>query len=458
MQAQNLPQSQALPGPGATAPTRVTAPASQAPPRPQRPTAPRGPPPRIIYLEGFQQDQAPSEAQIQQALAEQQTSPTPPTRMRGSPPQALPIEEEFRPRSKRRIEQVPAEPSTAQYPAPLTPAQGPPATIFPQVPTSPSALSHLAVAFEQAPLPPLPLSSRPLFTPRSCPPGFDPAQFELQEALKELMAFSRDDRLTWLHLAGLYLQHVWVPTLFPVGQRLWQRDVKKDDLLEKFPGAAAIWPAPEAGTLLEAMVGALGNSDFGRAVLQIAISQWSFAAPIREVEEVMNLASWKIPDLDPDVFTIGKIKNMAEGPEKQALLAQVEARSPRFFRKCMEDPLCGMYAIPTLSMKSRCKICRKLTSVIKHKVSGSQSRPPTMHQSRRDGGARSGREAGRRIPTGKYMDQQRASHPQTSSSNSWQNKGRRRYFKKKNAKPDLLFSKLPGRSNRHGQHTIQRLG
>lgn len=79
----------------------------------------------------------------------------------------------------------------------------------------------------------------------------------------------------------------------------------------------------------------------------------------------MNLASWKIPDLDPDVFTMGKIKNMAEGPEKQAILARVEARSPRFFRKCMEDPLCGMYAIPTQSIKSRCKICRKLTSLIK---------------------------------------------------------------------------------------------
>lgn len=181
----------------------------------------------------------------------------------------------------------------------------------------------------------------------------------------ELKAFSRDDRLTWLHLAGLYLQHVWNPTLFPVAQRIWQRDVKKDDLLEKFPGAAAIWPAPEAGTPLEAMVGALGNSDFGLAVLQHAIHQWSIAAPFREVEEVMNLASWKIPDLDPDLFTMWKIKNMAEGPEKQALLAQAEAESPRFFRKCMEDPLCGMYAIPTWSMKSRCKICRMLTSLIK---------------------------------------------------------------------------------------------
>lgn len=54
---------------------------------------------------------------------------------------------------------------------------------------------------------------------------------------------------------------------------------------------------------------------------------------------------------------------MAEGPEKQALLAEAEARSPRFFKKCMEDPLCGMYAIPTRLM--RCKVRRELTSVIK---------------------------------------------------------------------------------------------
>lgn len=136
----------------------------------------------------------------------------------------------------------------------------------------------------------------------------------------------------------------------------------------------------------------------------------------------MNLAGWKLPDLDPDLFTKGKVKNMAEGPEKQALLAQVEARSPEFFRKCMEDPFYGMYAIPTRSMKGKCKICRKLDPVIKHKASGSQSRPPTMQQSRRDGGARSGRladvEAGQQLLMGKYMDQQRASRPQISSNNS----------------------------------------
>lgn len=391
----NSQQPQALPGPGPTTPPRATAaPASQAPPRPQRSTAPPGPQLIMVHVEGLQGDQELSDAKVQQVLAEAQksrtlpthpTSPTPPPRRSGPPPQALPMEEESRPRSKRPREQAQAGPSTAQYPAPLMPAQGPPAnihlqvpasptaplmpaqgppaTIFPQVPTYPSALPHLNVAFGQAPSPPLPLSSRPLFTPRWCPPGFDPAQFEFQEALTELVTFSRNDRLTWLHLAGLYLQHVWDPNLFPVGRRLWQRDVKKDDLLERFPGAAAIWPAPEAGTPLEAMVGRLGNSDFGHAVFQHAIYKWSLEAPIREVEEVMNLASWKIPDLDPDVFTIGKIKNMAEGPEKEARLAEAEALSPRFFRKCMEDPLCGMYAIPTRSM--RCKICRKLTSVIK---------------------------------------------------------------------------------------------
>ena len=82
------------------------------------------------------------------------------------------------------------------------------------------------------------------------------------------------------------------------------------------------------------MVETFGKSDFGHAVLQTAISRWPFAAPSREVKEVMNLASWKLPDLDPDVFTMGNLKNLAEGFEKQALLAEVEARSPRFFRKC----------------------------------------------------------------------------------------------------------------------------
>lgn len=172
------------------------------------------------------------------------------------------------------------------------------------------------------------------------------------------------------------------------------------------------------------MVGALGKSDFGHAVLQTAISRWSFAAPIREVEGVMNLASWKLPDLDPDVFTMEKLKKLAEGPEKQALLAQVEARSPRFFRKCMDDPLCGMYVprtVPILSMKTRCKICRKLTSVIKHLVSASQSRLPFGHQNLRNSGLRSGRPAEKkacRKVINEHMDEQRASHHQISSSRS----------------------------------------
>lgn len=51
--------------------------------------------------------------------------------------------------------------------------------------------------------------------------------------------------------------------------------------------------------------------------------------------------------------------------------ARVKARSQRFFRKCMEDPLCGMYEIPTKSLETRCKICRRLTSVIKHLARGS---------------------------------------------------------------------------------------
>lgn len=81
------------------------------------------------------------------------------------------------------------------------------------------------IAFPSLPTPPLP--SRPLFTPRDCPPGFDEHNLSFRETLKELLAFSRSERVTWLHLAGLYLQHVWNVTLFPGAQRLWQRDVKK---------------------------------------------------------------------------------------------------------------------------------------------------------------------------------------------------------------------------------------
>lgn len=155
----------------------------------------------------------------------------------------------------------------------------------------------------------------------------------------------------------------------------------------------------------------------------------------------------------------GNSKTWWRGP-KHALLAQVEARSPRFFRKCIDDPMCGMYAIFTLSMKTRCKICRKLTSVIKHLASGSRTRPPARHQNPRNGGPRSGQptdvKAGRQV-TMEHMDQPRASHHQISSSR-WKNKGRRRHVKKRNAKPDSPFSKPRGNSNQRVHDMIRRLG
>lgn len=64
---------------------------------------------------------------------------------------------------------------------------------------------------------------------------------------------------------------------------------------------------------METMAGALGESEFGRAVLQTAISSSSFAISIKGVEKVMNLASWKLPDLDSDVFNIYHGKNRAYG-------------------------------------------------------------------------------------------------------------------------------------------------
>ena len=108
--------------------------------------------------------------------------------------------------------------------------------------------------------------------------------------------------------------------------------------------------------------------------------------------------------------------------------------------------MCGMYVprtVPIVSVKTRCKMCRKLTSVIKHLVSASQSRIPFGHQNLRNSGLRSGRpadtKAGRQI-INEQMDEQRASHHRISSSKSWKIRGRRRHVKKRNAKPDSPFS------------------
>lgn len=106
------------------------------------------------------------------------------------------------------------------------------------------------------------------------------------------------------------------------------------------------------------MVEAIGNWDFGRSVLQNAISRRSFATPIREVEEEINLASRILPGLDPDAFT------MVEGLEG----AHISSGSAWKMR---------MYAIPTLMSVSTIKILARR----------SQSRPPLRHQNSKAGGS-----------------------------------------------------------------------
>lgn len=87
-------------------------------------------------------------------------------------------------------------------------------------------------------------------------------------------------------------------------------------------------------------------SNNGRPELEAAIRTWAGEQPHR-VEPVLNKAGWGLNiERTQDWYIMDAILKMPDGEEKDELLAQAMAESPRFYQQCVEDYLfCGVKVI-----------------------------------------------------------------------------------------------------------------
>ena len=162
--------------------------------------------------------------------------------------------------------------------------------------------------------------------------------------IQQLMNYARNYQQSWHYIIGLYIQWIRDPSTFQVAPHLWEKDAWKADMLQKNPSSVLIWPDPARGTIEYNLMEELRGSELKRQTMEAAIVEWSHSCQPREVINVMHRAGWTRRSeyvFGANWTTMDTIKRMDEGPEKISLLAKAERESPRFFRKCMEDEMCG---------------------------------------------------------------------------------------------------------------------
>lgn len=163
--------------------------------------------------------------------------------------------------------------------------------------------------------------------------------------IQQLMTYAKTYRQSWHYVVGLYIQSFRDPSTFQVAPHLWEKDAWKADMLEKNPGSVLIWPDPARGSIEHKIMEQLRGSEFKRQAMEAAIVDWSQSCQPQEVINVMSKAGWTRRSeyvFGTNWCVMDTIKKMEEGPEKMSLLAKAKRESPLFFKKCMEDEMCGM--------------------------------------------------------------------------------------------------------------------
>lgn len=163
--------------------------------------------------------------------------------------------------------------------------------------------------------------------------------------IQQLTTYAKTYRQSWHYVVGLYIQRFRDPSTFQVAPHCWEKDAWKADMLEKNPGSFLIWPDPARSSIEHEIMEQLRGSEFKRQAMEAAIVYWSHSCQPQEVINVMSKAGWTRRSeyvFGTNWSVMDTIKKMDEGPEKMSLLAKAKSEAPLFFRKCMEDEMCGM--------------------------------------------------------------------------------------------------------------------
>lgn len=163
--------------------------------------------------------------------------------------------------------------------------------------------------------------------------------------IEQLTTYAKTYPPSWHHVVGLYIQSFRDPSTFQVAPHCWEKDAWKADMLEKNPGSILTWPDPARGSIEQKIMEQLRGSEFKRQAMEAVIVDWSHICQPQEVINVMYIAGWTRRSeyvFGTNWNVMDTIKKMDEGPEKMNLLAKAKRESPLFFKKCMEDEMCGL--------------------------------------------------------------------------------------------------------------------
>lgn len=176
-----------------------------------------------------------------------------------------------------------------------------------------------------------------------------PPLSDYEKGVRELLQFRDESTGGWHQLVGWYFQEsdrspsdvigppLEMPAPAPCG---WERDARKLDILEKDKTAADIWESPVPGSLVAKVWDQVKESPQKRLMFEEAIRRWANSHN-GELRQVLQKACFTKDLWTEDWTTMGNLKAMEEGPDKVRLLAQAEAESPRYYKRCMGDKTCG---------------------------------------------------------------------------------------------------------------------
>lgn len=178
----------------------------------------------------------------------------------------------------------------------------------------------------------------------------NPLWVEGEYELRQLLQFQESNKDAWSRLVGWYFlssgrtpgQVIGLPAggsgSAPYG---WELDLRKLDVLAKDITGANFWSQPARGTIEEVIYTQVVNDNRKKVIFEEAIRRWA-NEHTDELKPVLEKACFT-RDLwwTDEWYTMSKLKQMDEGPTKEAMLARAKLESPRYYERCISDENCG---------------------------------------------------------------------------------------------------------------------
>ena len=126
-----------------------------------------------------------------------------------------------------------------------------------------------------------------------------------------------------------------------LGCHPWERDLAKLDRLEDDRNAVSVWRM-SAEMQSSKLVTGLNTFPDALDAFKEGMKRFARSAPYSRLTNILEKACWT-KDVwgSPEWCVMRDVKQMPEGPEREAMLAKAKKELPQFFDRCYNDRLCG---------------------------------------------------------------------------------------------------------------------